>query len=272
MPGQILGDRYEVEQQLGKKSGRWTLLARHLTTQTPVILKLVFMDDALQPDDLKLFKREVAILQTLSHPATPQYLEYFEIELPLDGKALALVQSYVEGKSLDAYLKEGRTLSEAETQQVAIAALEILEYLHDHDPPVVHRDIKPSNLLLSADGDRIAAHVALVDFGSVTSFTPSEGTTFTLVGTDGYRPPEQTGRRAVRASDLYSLGATLITALTGMDAAELPRRGMKIDLPQILPADAPFTLWLKQMVAPDLDKRFKSAREAIQALEPIIPR
>lgn len=266
MPGQILGDRYEVERQLGKKSGRWTLLARDLTDQSPVILKLLFMDDEMQPDDLKLFKREIDTLQTLSHPATPRYISYFEIELPLDDKALALVQSFVEGKSLDTYLKEGRTLTAAEAKQVALATLDILSYLHEHNPPIVHRDIKPSNLLLSEQSDAIASQVALVDFGSVKSLNTSDGgTTFTLVGTDGYRPPEQHGRRAVRASDLYSLGVTLITALTGVDAAKLPRRGLKINVAEAIES-SPLADWIKIMVEPDLDQRFKSAREAKEGL------
>ncbi|MBD2460001.1 serine/threonine protein kinase [Oscillatoria sp. FACHB-1407] len=267
MPGQILGDRYEVEQQLGKKSGRWTLLARDLTTETPVILKLLFIDDQTSQDDLRLFTREVDILQTLSHPATPKYLGYFEIDLPLDGKALALIQSYIEGKSLDQYLQEGRQLTEAEAKTIARSVLEILEYLHDHTPPIVHRDIKPSNILLASEGSDLTSHVALVDFGSVKSLSSSSDmTTFTLVGTDGYRPPEQIGRRAVRASDLYSLGATLVTGITGIHADKLPRRGLRIDLENCLETSSGFNGWLRKMIEPELEKRFKSAQEAYSAL------
>ncbi|HEY9621053.1 MAG TPA: serine/threonine-protein kinase [Crinalium sp.] len=266
MPGQILGDRYEIEQQLGKKSGRWTLLARDLVTETPVILKLLFIDDETLQDDIKLFKREIDALQTFSHPSTPQYLGYFEMELPLDGKALALIQTYVPGKSLEQHLKEGRKLNEVEAKQVARKALEILGYLHEHTPPIVHRDIKPSNLVLAEDADNIASHVCLVDFGSVKSFSSGDMTTFTLVGTDGYRPPEQLGRRAVRASDLYSLGVTLMTGITGMDASALPRRRLRIEVEDVLNLNPSFINWFKTVTEPELDKRFKTAQEALAAL------
>jgi eukaryotic-like serine/threonine-protein kinase len=266
MPGQILGDRYEIEQQLGKKAGRWTLLARDLVTETPVILKLLFIDDETQQDDVKLFKREIDALQTLSHPATPQYLGYFEIDLPLDGRALALIQTYIQGKSLERHLQDGRRLTELEAKQIAQTALEILRYLHEHNPPIVHRDIKPSNLVLAEQPDQIASHVCLVDFGSVKSFSSGDMTTFTLVGTDGYRPPEQLGRRAVRASDLYSLGVTLITGITGVEASALPRRRLRIEVDDLLNVSPAFADWLKTITEPELDKRFKTAQDALEAL------
>ncbi len=266
MAGQILGDRYEVQQQLGKKAGRWTLLAHDLMTNAPVILKLLFIDENMEADDLRLFKREVEALQALGHPCTPRYLGYFEINLPNGGKALALIQSYVSGKSLQSYLKEQNPLTEAEAVHIARAALDILHYLHQQDPPIVHRDIIPSNLMLAEDAAHRTTQVCLVDFGSVKSLAPTDGTTFSLVGTEGYMPPEQIGRRAVTASDLYSLGVTLLVGITGVAPANLPRRGFRVDLtqfPQLSPAMA---TWLKTMIEPELSHRFRSAQLAQMAL------
>ncbi|MBF2079397.1 MAG: serine/threonine protein kinase [Synechococcales cyanobacterium T60_A2020_003] len=270
MAGQILGDRYEVQQQLGKKSGRWTLLAQDLTDGSPVILKLIFIDDELKPDDLRLFKREIEILKVISHPSTPRYLGYFEIELPMDGKALALVQSYVEGKSIDSFLKEGRTFSEREVKHIAKELLKIVDYLHMQEPPIIHRDIKPSNVLLASQPDRDAVRVCLVDFGSVKSLTNPEATSLTLVGTQGYMSPEQMGGRTVQASDLYSLGVTLITALTGLEPTDLPMRGMRFDFGEIATVSDPFAQWLKQMIQPGLDRRFTDAQEALTQLRSIL--
>ncbi len=271
MPGQILGDFYEVEKQLGKKMGRWTLLARDLRTEAPVILKLLFIDDETTLDELKLFKREVDALQTLTHPATPNYLGYFEIDLPKDGKALALIQTYIEGISLQQILQQKRRLKDGQAKQVATSVLDILCYLHNRQPPIVHRDIKPSNILLAASESN-DFKVYLIDFGSVKSFSSaSEYTSFTLVGTEEYMPPEQLGRRAVKASDLYSLGATLITAITGVEPVKLPRRGIQIDVEQIMnnqliSIEPSFVQWLKRMTEPELDRRFGSAQDALVEL------
>lgn len=261
MSGQILGDRYEVERQIGKQTGRWTLLARDLITQERVVIKLLFLDEQLEWDDLKLFEREVEILKSLSHPSIPRYLGFFEHELPQD-KALALIQTYVEGRSLEECLQQGRKFSEAETKQLAKALLHILTYLHGRQPPIVHRDLKPSNILLAN------RQAYLVDFGSVKALTGSgETSSFTVVGTYGYMPPEQFSGRAIPASDLYSLGATLITLVTGIHPSSLPRKGVKIDFEKIANLSPEFATWLDWLTDPNLERRAKSAQEALQALE-----
>ncbi|HEY9617915.1 MAG TPA: serine/threonine-protein kinase [Microcoleaceae cyanobacterium] len=259
MAGQILGNRYQVERQIGKQTGRWTLLARDLTTQELVVLKLLFLDEQLEWDDLKLFEREVEILKSLSHPCIPRYLGYFEHELPND-KALVLIQTYVEGKSLEQCLQEGRRFNEAEAKQLAKALLGILSYLHGRQPPIVHRDIKPSNILLAN------RQLYLVDFGSVKTLTGSDSTAFTIVGTYGYMPPEQFSGRALPASDLYSLAATLIALIAGTHPSSLPHQGVKIDLSafQLSPE---FAEWLGWLTESSLERRAKTAQEALEALE-----
>ena len=129
MAGQILGDRYQVERQIGKQTGRWTLLARDLQTHELVVLKLLFIDEQLQWDDLKLFEREVEILKSLSHPSIPSYLGYFEHELP-NAKALALIETYVEGKSLEQCLQQGRLFTEIETKFFIACLVQALEVTH----------------------------------------------------------------------------------------------------------------------------------------------
>lgn len=272
MAGQILGDRYQVEKQLGKKSGRWTLLAQDLQTEQTVILKLISIDDTLHPDMLKLFEREVSTLKTLEHPDVPQFLDYFEIELPKDQKALVLVQSYIDGVSVDKYLRQGRIFTETETRKIAKSVLKILIYLHDHSPPVIHRDIKPSNILFAqrtSDHEDKAGQICLVDFGSVQSLTPKrthQTTILTLVGSENYMAPEQLGGRAMKASDLYSMGMTTLSLLTGLDPVDFPKVNNAFDfstLPEVTPG---FTQWVAKMTAADLEQRFQSAQEALEAL------
>ncbi|HBE34385.1 MAG TPA: serine/threonine protein kinase, partial [Cyanobacteria bacterium UBA11368] len=145
---------------------RRTLLARDRQTQELVVIKLLSFNSDFEWDDLKLFEREASILQALSHPAIPRYLNHFEIDLP-QGKGFALVQSYIQAKSLEEHMKSGRTFAEAEVGEIAKALLEILIYLHKRQPPVIHRDIKPSNILLTNRSAHSVGQVYLVDFGSV---------------------------------------------------------------------------------------------------------
>jgi serine/threonine protein kinase len=265
MTNQYLNDRYEIVQQLGKRTGRETLLARDLSTEKLVVIKLLKFNSEFEWDDLKLFEREAQTLQDLSHPQIPQYLDFFEFEVP-QYKGFALVQTYLEAKSLEQHRESGRTFAEDEVKQIAEQLLEILSYLHDRHPPVIHRDLKPSNILL---GDRSAHSVGkiyLVDFGSVQNMAAMEGGTFTVVGTYGYMPPEQFGGRTVPASDLYSLGATLIYLLTGQHPADLPQKNLQIDIAKVAKLSPNFGKWLEAMLEPSLDRRFSSSQSALKVL------
>jgi serine/threonine protein kinase len=264
--GQILGDRYEILKQLGKKAGRQTFLARDIVTQENVVLKLLIFNSDFEWDNLKLFEREAQTLRHLSHASIPRYLDYFEVNLS-NAKGFALVQTYIEAKSLEEHLKEGRTFNEEEIQQIAKSLLEILIYLHGQKPSVIHRDIKPSNILLTNRSGHSVGQVYLVDFGAVQRLAAAEGGTITLVGTYGYMPPEQFGGRAVEASDIYSLGATLIYLVTGIHPADLPQKDLKIQFENLTNLSPSLTNWLKRAIAPSLEKRFQSAKEALEVLE-----
>ena len=266
MVNEILGERYEIQQPLAKKAGRRTLLARDLLSRELVVVKLLTFSDDFEWDDLKLFEREAQTLKALSHPAIPRYLDYLELEAQ-KSKGFALVQTYVAGKSLEEYLQVGRTFAESDVKEIAKALLQILAYLHERQPPVVHRDIKPSNILLADRSAHSVGQVYLVDFGSVQTLAATRGGTITVVGTYGYMPPEQFGDRAVPASDLYSLGATLITVVTGSHPADLPQKDGRIQFEHIANISPTFADWLKWVTEPCLERRLKSASFALQALE-----
>lgn len=266
MIGEILGERYKVQQLLGKKAGRRTLLARDLKTQELVVIKLLSFGGDFEWDSLKLFEREAETLKSLSHPFIPQYLNYFEVNLPTI-KGFALVQTYIPAKTLEQCLQTGRTFTEAEVKQIAKALLEILIYLHELHPPVIHRDIKPSNILLGERSGNSVGQVYLVDFGSVQTVFATETGTRTVVGTYGYMPQEQFGGRAVAASDIYSLGATLIYLVTGIHPADLPQKDFRIQFEQAANLSASFSNWLKWMIEPSLERRLSSAAGAAAALE-----
>ncbi|MEH2139212.1 serine/threonine protein kinase [Nostoc sp.] len=266
MIGEILAERYEVQQLLGKKAGRRTLVARDLNTQELVVIKLLSFGGDFEWDDLKLFEREAETLKSLSYPLIPRYLDYFEVNSATI-KGFALVQTYIPAKTLEQYFQSGRTFTEAEVKQIAKALLEILIYLHGLYPPVIHRDLKPSNILLGERSGNSVGQVYLVDFGSVQTVLATEGGTRTLVGSYGYMPQEQFGGRTVPASDLYSLGATLIYLVTGTHPADLPQKDFRIQFEQVANVSPGLTRWLKSITEPSLERRLGSAHVALTALD-----
>jgi serine/threonine protein kinase len=260
----ILNNRYQIRQHLSIKAGRQTFLAQDLYSKLLVVIKTLSFGDIFQWDDLKLFEREVGILKCLDHPAIPKYLDYFEVE-EADIRGFALVQTYIDAPSLDIVIKDGRKFSEAEIVELADQLLSILHYLHEQEPPIIHRDIKPSNVLLSNRSAHSIGDIYLVDFGSVQTVASKDGGTITIVGSYGYIPLEQFGGQTQAASDLYSLGMTLIYLLTGTHPAELPSVNGRVQFDDIH-LSGRFARWLNKITEPHLAQRFNSAQSAQIAL------
>jgi formylglycine-generating enzyme required for sulfatase activity len=120
---------------------------------------------------------------------------------------------YVEGEDLQAMLDNGglSPLPEIKVIPWIEQVCDALTYLHSQSPPVVHRDIKPSNIKITPGGEAM-----LVDFGIAKEYTPGQHTTLgARAVTPGYSPPEQYVGGTDIQSDIYALGATLYTLLTG---------------------------------------------------------
>ncbi len=264
--GQVLEKRYQLKEKLGQDASRQTWLAVDLAShsQEHVVVKLLALNPQMQWDECKLFEREAQVLQHLDHSRIPKYRDYFVLDQQPGSRFswFCLVQSYIPGASLQQLLDEGKRFSEAQVQKIAVEVLTILVYLHELEPPVIHRDIKPSNLIWGEDG-----RVYLVDFGAVQDQAVLEGATFTVVGTYGYVPMEQFGGRAVPASDLYALGATLIHLLTGVTPADLPQHDARIQFADRVSLDRGFVNWIGKLTEPSLAERLNTAREALEALK-----
>jgi serine/threonine protein kinase len=259
--GQLLNQRYQLKHKLGQNAGRQTWQAEDVIASPieSVIVKLLAFSPQMQWEDLKLFEREANVLKQLNHSNIPKYHDHFSI----DDRILwfSLVQSYISGDSLKDLLTKGRRFSESEVLTIASNLLEILIYLHELSPTVLHRDIKPSNIILGQD-----QKIYLVDFGAVQACAAKEGASFTIVGTYGYTPIEQFGGRAVPASDLYALGATLIHILTGTAPADLSQKNMRIQFREHLSISPYFCNWIDVLIEPNVEERFQTARQALEAL------
>jgi serine/threonine protein kinase len=263
---QLLCDRYQLQRSLNENASQqtWLALDRHSQPPERVIVKLLAITPDRPWEQAKLLAREAQVLQRLDHPRIPRYRDYFELDQLADSRFLwfGLVQDQVPGESLQQSLDRGRRFTAAEIEQIATETLDILDYLHHLQPPILHRDIKPSNLIRGTDG-----HIYLIDFGSVQDRAALEGVTFTVVGTYGYVPMEQFGGRAVAASDLYALGATLIHLMTGVAPADLPHPHARIQFADRVSVDPGLVAWVGQLTAPDLADRLSTAAQALDTLK-----
>ena len=266
MTDNIINNRYQIIEVLSKKPGRKTILAEDLAKEEKVVLKLLTFNSDLNWEQYKLFDREAKILQTIDNPSIPHYLDFFELDFS-QKKGFVLVQNYIDAISLEAQIKNGRKFCQTEVEEIAKSILEILIYLHEQKPPIIHRDIKPSNILLASRSGHSSGKIYLIDFGSVQNIAANQGGTITIVGTYGYMAPEQFGDRATPASDLYSLGATLIYLITGRHPSELPNKELQIQFEAVATVSPQFSRWLRKMTDPSRETRFASARDALQALQ-----
>jgi eukaryotic-like serine/threonine-protein kinase len=261
MEGTILIDRYQIQDLLGSGGSGQTWWGLDLYDQKPVAIKILSLRKASDWKAIELFEREAKTLAQLDHPAIPKYIDFFRAEI-LAEESFCIVQELAPGRPLTAWQAEGYAFTSREIQKIAEQVLEILIYLQSFAPPIIHRDIKPANLLRTDSG-----LIYLVDFGAVRdSYHQTITGGSTLVGTYGYMAPEQFRGRAVLATDLYGLGATLLHLLTGIDPADLPQKNMRLDFRDRFQTKTVFTNWLERMLEPMPEDRFGDARQAHQQL------
>jgi peptide/nickel transport system substrate-binding protein/oligopeptide transport system substrate-binding protein len=164
-------------------------------------------------DATDTYNRELLFGRQLKHPHLPAFHDSFT-----DQDHWYLVVQYIDGPTLETYVeqKPGQRLALWEVLDIGIQVCDVLTYLHTRHPPVIFRDIKPDNIMRSANGN-----VYLVDFGIARHFRPGQRRDTQLLGSPGYAAPEQYGSSQTdERSDIYSLGITLQTLLTGHNPLE----------------------------------------------------
>jgi len=260
--GTILNNRYRIAKLVGQGGFGAVYRAWDLSLSQPVALK-ENIDAGLESQ--RQFEREAKLLAGLRHANLPRVIDHFI----MPGQGQYLVMDFVEGRSLAALLAErGGPLSEAEVLPWIRQVADALEYLHTSSPPVIHRDIKPDNIIVTADG-----RAMLVDFGISKVYEANKGTTIGAKAvTPGFSPPEQYGQgRTDARSDVYALGATLYTLLTGQVPPEGPdlSSGSALLPPPVTvnPAiSATVSGAIEAAMTPSVSQRLASAGEFIAAL------
>jgi tetratricopeptide (TPR) repeat protein len=272
----LIHDRYEVLRQIGRggMGAVYEAIDRRLGHRVALKQTLVsgFSEEAAPLR--RAFEREARILAGLRHPALPVVSDYFQ-----DDTAQYLVMQYIPGDDLaELQLQRGAPFDVALVLAWADTLLDLLEYLHTQDLPVLHRDIKPQNLKLTPRGE-----IVLLDFGLARgSHSPRSRATTSgslIAYTPQYAPLEQIRGLEIDArSDLYALAATLHHLLTGelpasafdRAAAALEQRPDPLrpvhELNPLVPA--PVSMLLLEALSPRVEARPESAaamRESLRA-------
>ncbi len=212
-PGAVLQSRYEVVKVLGvggmgavylAQDLRFTGVVRHCAIKEMVIST---PDPHTRRLAMQGFNREANFLVQLNHPGIPKIYDFFN-----ESNRSYLVMEYITGENLESILESSeKMLDEKTVLGWAIQVCDVLTYLHSQTPPVIFRDLKPANIMLRKEQNRIA----LIDFGIAKSF--EVGQKGTMIGTEGYSPPEQYRGIADPRGDIYALAATMHHLLTKRD-------------------------------------------------------
>ncbi len=262
--GATLANRYAIQEVIG--IGGMGSVYRARDMHFPNVTKLVAVKEMINsaPDPLvretivQNFEREANLLATLHHPSIPRIYDYFSVE-----SRSYLVLEFIHGKDMEAIINESKSfLPEDQLLSWTIELCDVLDYLHKHKPdPIIFRDMKPSNVMINNNGD-----VMLVDFGIAKTF--QTGIKGTMIGTEGYSPPEQYRGEATPSADIYALGATIHHALTRRDPRmEPPFSFAERPLRRINPAiSAEMEAVVNTALEYNPESRFKTTADMKQAL------
>lgn len=156
---------------------------------------------------IALYNKEVYLrLQNMHLNNIPRIIMCVE-----DGALLIVIEEYIHGNSLQKQLDMQGAFSQEDVIKLMLHLCDILEPLHNCEPPIIHRDIKPSNIMISNDGV-----VKLIDFNAAKEFHAEQNEDTRLMGTRHFAAPEQYGfGQSDQRTDIYAMGITMFYLLTG---------------------------------------------------------
>ena len=259
--GALLHKRYRIVEILGQggMGSVYHAVDENLGVDVAVKENLFTTDEYARQ-----FRLEAVILANLRHPNLPRVTDHFVI----GDEGQYLVMDYIEGEDLRQRMERTGNITEDEAILIGAAICDALTYLHTRKPAILHRDLKPGNVKITPDG-----HIFLVDFGLAKVLHGSQATTTgARAMTPGYSPPEQYGTaRTDLRTDIYSLGATLYAALSGI----IPEDGLAraMDNTQLTPlrkrngkVTRRFAATIEKAMSVDPADRYQTAEDFKHAL------
>lgn len=266
----LFGADLDIERELGRGGMAAVYAGYDPALQRRVAVKVLLPEISNDRAMAERFLREARTVAALQHP------HVVTVYAVRSGDGVhAIVMQLVEGRSLDAVLKDGVRVPVHVAGMLLSQAAAGLQ--HAHDRGVIHRDVKPANVLIDADGRAIVS-----DFGIARREDgPRTTETGLVVGTWAYMSPEQRSADAITpATDQYALGVMAFELLTGRlpfmgTPSEMLHAHMHEPPPSIraLRPDAPegVDAAVQRMLAKAPNARFPSMRDPERIFKSLVP-
>ena len=224
----LIAHRYRILTRIGEGGFGTVYKARDQQQHGKIVaikeINMVALSAQEKIEVTDTFNREITLLSELSHKNLPRIFTHFT-----DPEHWYIVMDYIEGQTLEELLARSSSgrFSVRQVVKIAINLCDVLSYLHEQKPSIIFRDVKPGNIMFTPWD-----HLYLIDFGIARRYRPNQAHDTSSLGSPGYAAPEQYGRtQTTLQTDIYGLGATLQTLLTGKEPLEIRLQGLPPDVP-----------------------------------------
>lgn len=268
-PGDVVSDRYRIEERLGAGGMGVVYRATDLELDDTVALKILQLkQDTAEGDEIRVsrFKQEIKLARKIVHTNVCRIYDFGSW-----GDLRFVTMEILEGSSLDVIMRESKDLdldARLELFRGLLAGLDAA-----HSAGIIHRDIKPQNVMVTTEGRSV-----LMDFGIAREFESREVTTTgEVVGTPVYMAPERLlGQDVDHRCDIYSLGVILFELVTGRQpfigttVFDIAQRTLNDEPPVPSSIDPSIPRWLDdvvlEMLAKRAEDRYQSVGDVLAAL------
>lgn len=204
--GYILDKKYEVIKVLGIGGMGTVYLCKNNRLETLWAIKESRKDSKFEIDNTN----EPNILKKLNHPGIPKIIDIF-----YENDNFYMVEEYIEGQTLKEYIKKAGYIDTSKICHIISSICDIIQYLHNFNPPIIYRDAKPANIMITPSDK-----VVLIDFGISKIYKVNNNSDTVNLGSIGYAAPEQSAAvQSCIQTDVYGIGMVIYFMATGKVSA-----------------------------------------------------